>query len=321
MTNVQDELQNIFGYRLKNNEPLAKHVNFRIGGPATWFAQVESVDELKAVCTLAKETNTNIFVLGGGSNTLVSDEGFQGIVLKLAMRNLQIEETTVVAEAGVISAVMARKTAAAGLRGFAWAVSLPGTIGGAVHGNAGCFGGEAKDYIVSVDVLRDCEVVTLTKDELYFGYRDSIIKHSDDIVIRATFSFESGDPEVLKQVLAETLEKRKDSQPMTPGTAGCMFKNYEFKEIADIAKLQADTDIPESMIANKKISAGWLIDQMGFKGKKVGDAKVSEEHGNFLINIGNATASEVIQLISIIKMAARDRFGIQLEEEVQYIGF
>ncbi|MBU1126093.1 UDP-N-acetylmuramate dehydrogenase [Patescibacteria group bacterium] len=320
MTDITTKLKVLFGDRLKIDEPLAKHLNFRIGGPAKWFAEVKTVDELKKAYQIAKDNDVPIFVLGGGSNSLASDEGFAGLVLKIAMREIKVDETTVTAEAGVISSALARQTAKAGLKGFTWAVSLPGTIGGAVRGNAGCFGGETKDYLKSIEVFRDGEIVTLMRDDLKFGYRDSVIKHSDDIILSATFELEKGDSVELNADIEEMLAKRKATQPTNAGSAGCMFKNYEFSDESELVKLKADADIPVSMLENKKISVGWLIDQMGFKGEKIGDAMVSEEHANFLVNLGKATASDVMQLISMIKMAARDRYGIQLEEEVQYFG-
>ncbi len=321
MADITSQLQEIFGERLKINEPLAKHLNFRLGGPAKWFIEVKSIEELEEAMVLAQDNDVPVFILGGGSNTLASDDGFAGLVLKIALRQLNIDGTTVTAEAGVISAAMARQTALAGLAGFEWAVSLPGTIGGAVRGNAGCFGGETWDNLVSVQVLHDGQVLTMKKDELDFGYRNSIFKHNDDIILKATFELKKADSEELAKKLEETLEKRKTSQPTHAGSAGCMFKNFEFSNEEDLEKLKADTQIPESMLTAKRISAGWLIDQLGFKGKKVGGAMVSDEHANFLINLGNATASDIVQLISMIKTAARDRFGIQLEEEVQYLGF
>ncbi|MFH1767197.1 MAG: UDP-N-acetylmuramate dehydrogenase [Patescibacteria group bacterium] len=320
MTDITTKLKVLFGDRLKIDEPLARHLNFRIGGPAEWFVEVKTVEELKEAYQIAKDNDVPIFVLGGGSNSLASDEGFAGLVLKIAMREIKFDETTVTAEAGVISSALARQTAKAGLKGFTWAVSLPGTIGGAVRGNAGCFGGETKDYLKSIEVFRDGEIVTLMRDDLKFGYRDSVIKHSDDIILSATFELEKGDSVELNADIEEMLAKRKATQPTNAGSAGCMFKNYEFSDESELVKLKADADIPVSMLENKKISVGWLIDQMGFKGEKIGDAMVSEEHANFLVNLGKATASDVMQLISMIKMAARDRYGIQLEEEVQYFG-
>ena len=318
MNNTAAQLKEIFGDRCRENEPLAKHLNFKIGGPAKWFCEVKTVDELqKAIAAIGE---TPYVVLGGGSNMLASDQGFDGVVFKLALRETKIEVNTVTADAGVISAALARQTAAAGLAGFTWAISLPGTIGGAVRGNAGCFGGEMKYTVKSVDVLRDGQVVTLTNEEMEFGYRESRVKHSSDIVLRAHLELTPGDPEQLKEELNKTVESRKASQPLYAGSAGCMFKNYEIKDEADIERLR-DKLIPEEMLEARRVSAGWLIDHADLKGEKIGNAQVSNEHANFVVNLGGATADEVVQLISVVKMKIRERFGIQLQEEVQLIGF
>jgi UDP-N-acetylmuramate dehydrogenase len=198
--------------------------------------------------------------------------------------------------------------------------TLPGTLGGAVRGNAGCFGAEVKDRLVSVLVLRDGQVVRLEKQDLSFGYRDSSFKKNKDIILSVTFELEVGDPAVIKEKMNELLVKRLAAQPSAGGTAGCVFKNYILRD-GEPERLKRESDIPQEMLDKKIISAGWLIDQMDLKGKQIGGAKVSEKHANFIENIDKATASDVVQLIALIKMNARDRFGIQLEEEIEYLGF
>ncbi len=315
------------------NEQMSKHTNFRIGGQVRWFAEVRSVDELKEALQFARENKVSYFVFGGGSNLLVNDKPFEGIAIKIAMRNIVIENVSlrgaqrrsnlscVKAEAGALSSSVARETAKAGLAGLTWMISLPGTIGGAVRGNAGCFGGETKDYLVEVELLRDGEVITVKKNDLHFGYRDSVIKHSNDIVLSATFELEAGDPKKLLAELDEKLSARKLSQPLDAGSAGCMFKNYEIKSDDELQRLKQILDIPPNVSSTMRISAGWLIDQLDLKGTQIGGAKVSEKHGNFLINTGNATADNVVQLIALIKTRARNEYGINLEEEVQFVGF
>ncbi len=316
---MKEELQKIFGPRLKENEPMSRHTNFRIGGPARWFVEVKTVEELQHVLRLAQEHRLKTCVLGGGSNMLVSDQGFDGVMIKLAMREIQIDGTHVRAEAGVLSAALARATAKAGLAGFTWAISLPGTIGGAVRGNAGCFGGETKDHLVEVEILRDGNVMTIPKSELAFGYRESAIKHNHDVVLSATFDFEPGDPAYLQKELEEKLAKRKSSQPLDAGSAGCLFKNYEVKSDEELQRLLEKLDIPVEMSQARRVSAGWLIDQLDLKGTQIGSAKISEKHGNFVVNTGSATADQIMQLAALVKTRARNEFGIQLEEEVQFI--
>jgi UDP-N-acetylmuramate dehydrogenase len=199
-------------------------------------------------------------------------------------------------------------------------VTVPGTIGGAVRGNAGCYGGEMKDVVKKVQVLRGGQVLDLSLDDLKFAYRESLIKHSKDIILSVSFELRPGDSESLKQKIEEQIRKRKASQPFYAGSAGCIFKNYEIKK-DELDRLKKESDIPEEMIAKGQISTGWLVDQMDLKGKQIDGVKISDEHGNFIINLGNGRASDVVQLISIIKMQARDRFGLALEEEVEYLGF
>jgi UDP-N-acetylmuramate dehydrogenase len=305
--------------RLKTDEPLLRHVNFRIGGPADLFIEVKSVDELKEVIHCAKKSNTPFAILGGGSNTLPFDEGYRGLVIKLAMRSVEINGTEVIADAGVLSIALARKTAQEGLKGFTWAIGLPGTIGGAVRGNAGCFGGDMSESVESVEVLRDGEVITLTNADLKFGYRDSLIKHNNDIVLRAHLRLEEGDNAALLEELKTITESRKAKQPLYAGSAGCIFKNYE-APLEEIERLAETLPLTDDMKASGRISTGFIVDQLGLKGKRIGDAEISKEHGNFLVNHGKATASDIVQLIALVKTKARNELGIQLEEEIRYLG-
>ena len=316
---ITEQLQAIVGNRVKEDEPMSKHTNFRIGGPAKWFVEIKSVEELQQILKIAQAQNVSTFVFGGGSNLLVDDSGFNGIVIKIAMRDMKINGTRVYAQAGVLSAALARAAAKAGLAGFTWAISLPGTIGGAVRGNAGCFGGETKDFLVEVEVLRASHMVTMSKDQLAFGYRDSAIKHSTDIVLSATFEFPVGDPVRLVKELDEKLAARKSSQPLDAGSAGCLFKNYEISSDDELQRLKEKLDIPLEVSTTRRLSAGWLIDQLDLKGMQIGGAKISNQHGNFVVNTGSATADDVMQLVALIKTRARNSFGIQLEEEVFFL--
>ncbi len=324
MPTIADKFRERFGSWFKENEPLSKHVNFRIGGPAKYFVEARSSDELAAAVAMANENALPYFILGGGSNTLVSDAGYQGLVIKAANRNVRIEGERVIAEAGAISAAVARQTADKGLRGFEWAISLPGTIGGGTRGNAGCFGGEMKDAIESVRLLRQGRIIDLPASELHFAYRHSALKepeHAHDVVLEVTLHLQPGDRNQAMQALNDNLAGRKASQPLGSSSAGCMFKNYEVKSDEDVKKITARVAVPEAMLASHRIGAGWLIDQLGLKGLRVGDAQVSQQHGNFLVNLGHAKAKDIVALISEIKKRARDEFGIQLQEEVQYLGF
>ncbi len=310
-----------FGAQFKENEPLAKHLNIRIGGPSRWFVEARSTQELIDAVNIAQELSMKYFVLGGGSNTLVADEGFDGLVIKAANRAMRIEEDRMYVEAGVISSAAARASATAGLRGFEWAVSLPGTIGGAVRGNAGCFGGEMRDSVESVRVLREGSVLTLTNADLAFRYRHSLFKDvgNNDVVLDCIVKLEIGDrTEALAQI-EKNLAGRKASQPLGASSAGCMFTNVEWADDAQIDRLRTRFEIPQAFVDRKRIPAGWIIEQLGLKGLSVGEAEVSMQHGNFLLNKGHATASDIVQLVSQIKKRVLDEVNIVLEEEVVHL--
>lgn len=320
---VVDTLRERFGAQFKENEPLAKHVNLRIGGPADFFVEAKSSQDIIDAVTLAKASSLSFFILGGGSNTLVSDVGFHGLVIKAANRTMRIDGTKVFAEAGVIAASVARASAEAGLTGFEWAISLPGTIGGGVRGNAGCFGGEMKDSIESVRVLRNGVVETLTNANLKFGYRHSTLKDlgNSDVILDVILSLKQGDRTEALANIDKNLAGRKASQPLGASSAGCMFKNFEWTDDAVIEHLQSLVEIPPNFLAAHRIPAGWIIDKLNLKGTSINDAEVSPQHGNFLLNKGHATASDISTLVDLIKKNVEERSGIRLEEEVMRLGF
>lgn len=313
-------MQERFGRAFKEHEPLAKHVNIRIGGPARFFVECKTEDDVYDALRMARQYDILYFVLGGGSNTLVADEGWNGLVIKMVHRNLRIEANTVVADAGVISALAARKTAEAGLAGFTWAISLPGTIGGAVRGNAGCFGGEMRDTVISVSVIHKDHVVELPASALHFAYRHSIFKeeaYRDAVIFSVTMQLTNSTAEEQLALLDQHLVSRKASQPLGSSSAGCMFKNVEYTDETDIERIKKDGDIPPSMLANRRIASGWLIEQLGLKGLRVGDAQISDVHGNFLLNKGHATARDITELIARVRAEVYRAYGIMLETEVQ----
>lgn len=284
----------------KANESLAKHTTFHIGGTADWYVEAKTVQELQEALAEARRRGIPVAILGGGSNSLFADAGFRGLVVRPMLTKLEmLDNGTVRAEAGVLSSVLARKTAERGLAGFEWAITLPGTIGGAVRGNAGCFGGETKDRLQHVEVLKDGEVIIMPESALGYGYRDSSFKHHPDwVVLAASFKLEPGSREACLARTDEIIAKRKATQPSGTSSAGCMFKN--------------------PMVNGKLVPAGKLIDDAGLKGFCVGGACVSDVHGNFLVVKPGTTADHVVQLVSVLKTRVRNQFGIQLEEEVQF---
>lgn len=284
----------------KDNEPMAGHTSFRIGGPARLYTVAPSSDALIQAVQTAQEIGIPFYVYGGGSNLLVSDDGYQGVLIQAANRSLTIEGNVVHAEAGAVTALVARKSVEAGLTGFEWAIGVPGTIGGALYGNAGCYGGEMKDVVKSVEAyrLKDGERVRLSNADCRFGYRESFFKREPHLILSGELELApSPDPKASKARMEEIIQTRKEKQPLGQSSCGSVFKNPPGE------------------------SAGRLIDKLSLKGTRIGEIEVSAKHGNFFVNQGHARAQDVIALISLIKMKVRDELGIELMEEVQYLGF
>ncbi|MBF8280436.1 MAG: UDP-N-acetylenolpyruvoylglucosamine reductase [Candidatus Magasanikbacteria bacterium] len=301
--------------------PLAKLSSFHLGGPARFFVAVYTIEELREAVT----QKIPWVVLGGMSNVLISDVGFPGLVIKLEMKKITIEGTTLRVDAGAAAAVAAAEAAAAGLTGFEWAAGVPGTIGGAVRGNAGASGGEMQDVVSKVTVF-DAEadkIFTLTKDESAFAYRESIFKRRPNwIVLGAEMALAAGNAEESKQKIRGYIEHRNRTQPKKYGSSGCGFKNVEVKDLTpeQIARLR-EFHAPEEMLAAGRVSAGWLIQQAGLSGVKIGGAMVSHIHCNFIVNTGAATAKDVAALIALVKKNVQEKFGVELREEIVYIGW
>ena len=300
----------------KQSARLGAYTTFKIGGSAKYLVPVKSVDELKQALTLAHEHSLPYFVFGGGSNMLVADEGFDGMAIKIEMNAYSVADDRVIADGGILTAALARASIDGGLTGFEWGIGVPGTAGGAVRGNAGAFGGEMKDVVESVDALVDGEAHTFSNAECAFRYRHSIFKENGGIVLGVTLKLKlDAERNGLKKMM-EYLDKRNKTQPKGAASTGCVFKNYEFSE--------PDArwgNVPEEFLAKKRISAGWLIEQAGLKGERIGDAMVSDVHGNFILNMGHTTAADVRALVLKVKERVAEKFGIDLEEEIQYIGF
>jgi UDP-N-acetylmuramate dehydrogenase len=327
MKTLTDE--QIAGYKQQvpsatENEPMDKHTSFRVGGAARLYVVASTPEEIIQAVNVALNLEIPWYVYGGGSNMLVADEGYAGVMIQAANRQIKIEGDLVTADAGAITGLVARQTVAAGLGGFEWAVGVPGTIGGAVYGDAGCYGGEMRDAVVSVDAYRlsDRQRVTLTNEQCRFGYRSSHFKHEPHLIFSTTLKLsKSKDVEASKKRMEEIMQMRKEKQPLESSSAGCVFKNFEFTDEKELELLKRNMEVPQGMIDKKQISVGWLIEQAGLMGTNVGEVEVSKKHGNFFINKGKARAQDILALISRIKMKIRDELGIELREEVQYVGF
>jgi UDP-N-acetylmuramate dehydrogenase len=308
---------------------LVPYTTFRIGGVARFFVEVGSEEDLVEALKYAKENNIEYFILGGGSNILVSDKGFDGIVIRMKHEAWNMEQKTGDMEqinieywSGVMLSQVVSASVKNGLTGLEWATGIPGTIGGAVRGNAGAFNGEMVQSVVSVRAINTLdsrmEIIKLTNKDCHFKYRSSIFKEENGwIILSITLNLKQGDAKESTNKAREIIRKRVEKQPKYP-SAGSFFKNpvVENEKIVELFEKDTKTQSKE-----KKIPAGWLIEQIGLGGKTIGGAQISEKHSNFIINIGNATAEDVIILSSLIKQKVRNEFGVQLQEEVQLVGF
>ncbi|MBN1325849.1 UDP-N-acetylmuramate dehydrogenase [Candidatus Falkowbacteria bacterium] len=302
----------------KINEPLSKYTTFKIGGDAKYFFIAKSSDELIKAINEAKKKKLNYIILGGGSNILVSDSGFDGLVIINKNDGIKFQKEKVIAGSGTILMNLVHKSIEKGLTGLEWAVGIPGTLGGAVRGNAGAYRGQTSDNVSKVEVLRNDKKIILDKKDCSFGYRQSIFQNNKDLILSVELKLKAGDRAESEKKIEKLLEDRKNKQPLEFPSAGSVFKNVLIDDNVNLNKLR---NLPREYLEYKKIPAAWLIDTLDLKGKTIGGAQVSSKHANFIINLDKATANDVLQLISYIKMKVRDKYNIELMEEVEYIGF
>ena len=281
------------------NEPLAKHTTFKIGGPAEYFVTPENEDQLKLVIKVCKESNIPYYIIGKGSNLLVGDKGYKGVIIQIYKNFdwIKIDKNIVTAGAGVMLSRLATQAAEQNLAGLQGECGIPGTLGGAVTMNAGAYGYEIKDYIISATVLnQEGEIFTLNKEELQLAYRTSIIQKNSYIVIEAVFELPYGNKEDILAEIVEFNRKRVEKQPLEYPSAGSTFKR------------------PVGYFAGK------LIMDSGLAGYRVGDIMISMKHCGFVVNVGNGTASEVRQLIEDVQHIVYEKHQVMLEPEVRIIG-
>ncbi len=280
-------------------EPMSRHTTFRVGGEAEYFAKIQEKSQLTVILDYLRKTEQPYFVLGNGSNILVSDKGYEGVILDLSagLKNIEIKDKRVTAQAGALLSTVAAKAYEAGLTGFEFAAGIPGTIGGAIVMNAGAYDGEMKQVVESVSVVNEQgETMILDNETMEFGYRKSIIKNRPFIVTEAVLLLEEGEKEQIKSRMEELNQKRREKQPLNYPSAGSTFKR------------------PEGHFAGK------LIMDAGLRGFRIGGARVSEKHCGFVINEGNATATDVADVIDEVTERVRDKFGVTLETEIIKLG-
>lgn len=285
--------------RVLIDEPMSKHTTFRVGGPADYFLIPETEEEVAKLVALCKAEEVPYYIIGNGSNLLVSDAGYPGAIIQIGrrMNEITVEGTTIRAQAGALLSAIGSKALEHSLGGFEFAAGIPGCLGGACVMNAGAYGGEMKDILKSVTVLNSQgQVEELPVDQLELGYRTSLISKRGDIVLGAKIELEPKDPEEIKALMEELKQKRMEKQPLEYPSAGSTFKR------------------PEGYFAGK------LIQDAGLKGFQVGGAQVSEKHSGFVINKDHAKAADIDSLMRQVSEKVEEKFGVPLEAEVKRLG-
>ena len=291
------ELQKKCRGQLRLNEPLSKHTTFGLGGPADLFFLPADLEDLAIAVPILKDANIPILPLGGGTNTLARDAGFRGLVICLTAGAHTIDISKNFVQAGASTQVFSRQCQRAGKTGFEFGCGIPGTIGGAIRGNAGAWGGETFDNLIAIKGinLKTGQDETYQKSDVSYAYRRTSLS-PDFLILDAQFELREGDPEVIQQTMTQMLAERKASQPLSNRSPGCIFKNPP------------------------NTSAGLLIDQAGCKGLSVGAVQVSDIHANFMINVGGTSADDVLTLINKVTQCVQDVHNITLEPEIRIIG-
>ncbi len=312
---VTDRLRAALGEGLREQELLKHHTTFRVGGPADWFVAATTQDQLVTAMRTAHELQLPCFLLGGGSNLLVSDEGFRGLVVKNAIADIAFDGTHARVGCGADYLTFIQRTSEQSLAGLAYAAGIPGSVGGAIYGNAGCYGQDVGSRVAECTVcgLDGSSVETLPAAWFQFGYRDSRLKREPRALLSCVLRLESGDKAAIGAEIADKLEIRRVKHPQwrIEPTAGSYFKNLPPGFSAPGLPLSPGT---------QRIAAGALLDACECRGLRVGDAAVFAKHANILVNAGHATAADVLTLAEVMKARVRKKFGVELEEEVMFLG-
>ena len=281
------------------NEPMSKHTTFKIGGTADIFVKLRNTEQIEKLLNLCKNKNVPIKIIGNGSNILVKDNGVRGVVAKICTNSYDfLDEKTIRVDAGMLNSKVSRILLENSLTGFEFASGIPGTIGGAVKMNAGAYGSQMSDVVIRTKYidLEDMQIKEITKEEQKFGYRKSIFSTTRRVIIDTTLKLENADKEHIQEKINQNNESRKTKQPIDKPSAGSTFKRGE-----DFITAQ-------------------LIDECGLKGYTIGGAQVSTKHAGFVVNVGNATASDVIELMELIKKRVQEKFNKNIDLEIEVIG-
>jgi UDP-N-acetylmuramate dehydrogenase len=303
---------------VSSHTPLSRHTRFGIGGPADLYAETTSVEAFISATHAARESGLPTMVIGGGTNLIVSDEGFRGIVLRYRAEALLAANGRVVAQAGAVLQSLVDFTIERGLKGLETLSGIPGSVGAAVYGNAGAYGHSISERVVKVQFFDGEGVRVFGNEECEFRYRESIFKRRKEwIIFSAQLLLDEADAGELRKIADDILKVRNEKFPVTMKCAGSIFKNLLLRELPPAVQ----AEVPEKVVREGKIPAAWFLEQVGAKGMSRGEIRVAEYHANLIYNTGSGTAADLRAVIDELKARVRARFGIEIEEEVQYVGW
>lgn len=308
---------------IQEQVPLAGLTSFQVGGPAQYFVEVATPDEVDEALVWAEEKVLPIFILGGGSNLLVSDHGFAGLVIKPITREVKVENDQVITDAGVALVKLVLIAAEHSLSGLEWAMGIPGTIGGAVFGNAGAYGSSINKNVARVTAINlvSYEIKDFTPDECAFAYRSSFFKQTGEWLIwQVVLNLQPGEQNEIRALGKKYLDDRLAHQPRLP-SAGCFFKNFTLAQLTATNPEIVKQTAVQAASKGGKLGCGFLLDRLGVKGMRVGGAMVSPMHANFIVNDNHATAADIVALAGEIKQKAQNELQVALSEEVRFVGF
>ncbi len=307
---------------IKRKVPLKKHTTFQVGGLADYFIIVQKKEDLIKGIEKARKKNLSFFVLGGGSNILFSDKGYKGIILKIEIKKINVKkEKRIIVGAGAGLGKTVSFCAAHGFSGLEWAAGIPGTVGGAIRGNAGAFGKSIKDSLISVKAynIEKGKVEKFKKKDCFFGYRESFFKKEKNyIILEAEMGFQEKKSFLISKEIKEFLAQRKEKQPQG-FSAGSVFKNYETKSQKEKENILKDYPEIKKTVKGNTIPAAFLIDKCGLKGKMSGRAMISKIHANFIVNLDQAKSSDIKKLMILIQKEVYKKFKVVLEEEIMIV--
>ena len=317
---IEDRLRQVLGPGLLTREPLRHHTTFRIGGPADFYFAARTADQMVSALRTAHQAQLPVFLLGGGSNLLVSDEGFRGLVLRNAIEDVEFDGTVTQVGCGLDFLEFIYACRDRGLSGLEFAAGIPGSMGGALYGNAGCYGQDIGSFTIECThaMLDGSGVETRPAAWYEFGYRDSRLKREPRVLLSCLLQLANGETPSIQRVIEEKLEIRRQKHPQwrVEPTAGSYFKNLPPDWRMPSEAGAADKLSP----GTRRVAAGQLLDECGCRGLRVGDALVYAKHANIIVNAGRATAAEVLSLAEMMKARVREKFQVELEEEVMFLG-